>query len=45
MLMFLINLGYALYSCYDYIFVMRYGGDGLKGDLLCNGMFYVAIVQ
>ena len=40
-----INLGIALYTLGQYIFVVRNDGEGLGGDLVCYGVYYAAAVM
>ena len=42
---FVINIVYVMCTSYDYIFVLVHTGDGLHGDRVCYGMYYVAIVM
>ena len=40
------NLIAALYSIYQYLFdIVKDGAQGLQGDFLCHGMYYVAAVM
>ena len=42
---FVVNILYVTHASYDYIFVLIHTGDGLHGDRVCYGMYYVAIVM